>query len=132
MNTAHSSDSYGLGRSAAETERLIRQAQIYGPLTRQVFVAAGITSELVNRLEKNVIPCRTLHSTLCSIARCTKRAVLQPPRSEIPRQDATQVLLTLADTNNGFTYEEHTYETLLQAAARCAANRFDACRRAAG
>jgi ubiquinone/menaquinone biosynthesis C-methylase UbiE len=38
------SDSYALGRSAAETERLIRQAQIYGPLTRQLFLAVGISS----------------------------------------------------------------------------------------
>jgi ubiquinone/menaquinone biosynthesis C-methylase UbiE len=38
------SDTYALGRSAAETQRLIRQAQIYGPLTRQFFATAGITS----------------------------------------------------------------------------------------
>jgi ubiquinone/menaquinone biosynthesis C-methylase UbiE len=38
------SDSYALGRSAAETQRLIRQAQIYAPLTRQFFAAAGITA----------------------------------------------------------------------------------------
>jgi len=38
------SDTYALGRSAAETQRLIRQAQIYGPLTRQFFAAAGITT----------------------------------------------------------------------------------------
>jgi SAM-dependent methyltransferase len=38
------SDSYALGRSAAETERLIRQAQNYGPLTRQLFLAVGISS----------------------------------------------------------------------------------------
>ena len=36
-------DSYPLGRSAAETRRLILQHQIYGPLTRQFLVAAGIT-----------------------------------------------------------------------------------------
>lgn len=44
MTTTHASDSYILGRSTAETERLIRQAQIYGPLTRQFLGAAGITS----------------------------------------------------------------------------------------
>ena len=36
-------DSYPLGRSAAETRRLILQHQIYGPLTRQFLIAAGIT-----------------------------------------------------------------------------------------
>jgi SAM-dependent methyltransferase len=44
MTISSSPDSYVLGRSAAETARLIRQAQIYGPLTRQFLVAAGITS----------------------------------------------------------------------------------------
>jgi ubiquinone/menaquinone biosynthesis C-methylase UbiE len=38
------SDNYLLGHSAAETRRLIRQAQIYGPFTRQFFAAAGITA----------------------------------------------------------------------------------------
>jgi ubiquinone/menaquinone biosynthesis C-methylase UbiE len=38
------SDTYALGRSAAETERLIRQAQIYGPISRHFFEAAGITA----------------------------------------------------------------------------------------
>jgi SAM-dependent methyltransferase len=38
------SDAYALGRSAAETQRLIRQAQIYGPLTRRLFASAGITA----------------------------------------------------------------------------------------
>src|SRR4051794_19995231 len=37
-----SSDEYILGRSDAETRRLIAQHQIYGPLTRRVFEAAGI------------------------------------------------------------------------------------------
>ena len=32
-----------LGRSAAETRRLILQHQIYGPITRQFLIAAGIT-----------------------------------------------------------------------------------------
>ena len=36
-------DSYPLGRSAAETRRLILQHQIYGPLTRQLLIDAGIT-----------------------------------------------------------------------------------------
>ncbi len=36
-------DTYALGRSDAETERLVLQAQIYGPITRQLFVSAGIT-----------------------------------------------------------------------------------------
>ena len=36
-------DNYALGRSAAETERLILQHQIYGPITRQLFSTAGIT-----------------------------------------------------------------------------------------
>jgi ubiquinone/menaquinone biosynthesis C-methylase UbiE len=38
------SDAYALGRSAAETQRLIRQAQIYGPLTSRLFASAGITA----------------------------------------------------------------------------------------
>src|SRR5215510_2378967 len=35
-------DTYVLGRSEAETRRLILQNQIYGPLTRRFFQAAGI------------------------------------------------------------------------------------------
>ena len=35
-------DTYALGRSAAETQRLILQHQIYGPLTRQFLVGAGV------------------------------------------------------------------------------------------
>ena len=35
---------YALGRSDAETGRLIRQHQLYGPLTRQFLVGAGITA----------------------------------------------------------------------------------------
>jgi SAM-dependent methyltransferase len=42
MNTTELSDSYVLGRSDAETRRLILQHQIYGPLTRRLFEAAGI------------------------------------------------------------------------------------------
>jgi len=42
MSSTDPSDTYALGRSAAETERLIRQAQIYGPLTRGLFASAGI------------------------------------------------------------------------------------------
>ena len=44
MGASDPSDTYALGRSAAETQRLIRQAQIYGPLTRQFFATAGITA----------------------------------------------------------------------------------------
>jgi len=44
MSDFHTSDAYALGRSAAETRRLIRQAQIYGPLTRRFFATAGITA----------------------------------------------------------------------------------------
>ena len=36
-------DSYPLGRSEAETRRLILQQQIYGPITRRFLVAAGIS-----------------------------------------------------------------------------------------
>jgi ubiquinone/menaquinone biosynthesis C-methylase UbiE len=43
MSAIDPSDTYALGRSAAETQRLILQAQIYGPLTRQFFATAGIT-----------------------------------------------------------------------------------------
>ena len=42
MSAVGPSDSYALGRSAAETRRLIQQAQIYGPITRQFLVSAGI------------------------------------------------------------------------------------------
>jgi ubiquinone/menaquinone biosynthesis C-methylase UbiE len=42
MSAVDPSDSYALGRSTAETRRLIRQAQIYGPITRQFLVSAGI------------------------------------------------------------------------------------------
>lgn len=35
---------YALGRSDAETARLIRQHQLYGPFTRQFLVQAGITA----------------------------------------------------------------------------------------
>jgi hypothetical protein len=37
-------DNYALGRSDAETQRLIVQHQIYGPFTRQFLTAAGITA----------------------------------------------------------------------------------------
>ena len=33
---------YALGRSEAETQRLILQHQIYGPLTRQFLIGAGV------------------------------------------------------------------------------------------
>jgi ubiquinone/menaquinone biosynthesis C-methylase UbiE len=42
MSAVDPSDTYALGRSAAETQRLIRQAQIYGLLTRQFLATAGI------------------------------------------------------------------------------------------
>jgi len=42
MSAVDPSDSYALGRSGAETRRLVRQAQIYGPITRQFLVSAGI------------------------------------------------------------------------------------------
>ena len=35
-------DDYPLGRTEGETRRLIRQAQVYAPITRQLFVSAGI------------------------------------------------------------------------------------------
>src|SRR5215216_3225626 len=35
-------DSYALGRTERETRRLILQHQIYGPITRRFFMAAGI------------------------------------------------------------------------------------------
>jgi ubiquinone/menaquinone biosynthesis C-methylase UbiE len=44
MSAIDPADTYPLGRSAAETERLIRQAQIYGALTRRFFATAGITA----------------------------------------------------------------------------------------
>ena len=37
-------DTYALGRSDAETRRLILQHQLYGPFTRQFLTAAGITA----------------------------------------------------------------------------------------
>ena len=37
-------DSYALGRSDAETRRLILQHQLYGRFTRQFLTAAGITA----------------------------------------------------------------------------------------
>jgi SAM-dependent methyltransferase len=37
-------DSYALGRSDAETRRLILQHQLYGPFTRQFLTTAGITA----------------------------------------------------------------------------------------
>jgi len=36
------SDTYAMGRSPAETRRLVLQHQVYGPLTRRFFQAAGI------------------------------------------------------------------------------------------
>jgi SAM-dependent methyltransferase len=42
--SSRSSHSYALGRSDAETRRLIAQNQIYGPFTRRFLIAAGITS----------------------------------------------------------------------------------------
>jgi len=38
------SDSYALGRTRAETQRLIAQNQLYGPITRQFLMGAGITA----------------------------------------------------------------------------------------
>ena len=38
------SDDYALGRRDAETQRLILQHQIYGPLTRQFLVGAGVAA----------------------------------------------------------------------------------------
>lgn len=43
-DTAGSSDDYALGRSTAETDRLIAQHHLYGPFTRQFLSAAGITA----------------------------------------------------------------------------------------
>jgi SAM-dependent methyltransferase len=42
MSAVDPSDSYALGRSTEETRRLMRQAQIYGPITRQFLVSSGI------------------------------------------------------------------------------------------
>ena len=39
---AEKTDTYALGRSEAETRRLILQHRIYGPITRRFFEAAGI------------------------------------------------------------------------------------------
>jgi ubiquinone/menaquinone biosynthesis C-methylase UbiE len=39
---AEKTDTYALGRSPAETRRLILQNRIYGPITRRFFEAAGI------------------------------------------------------------------------------------------
>ena len=43
LQPAAANDSYPLGRSEAETRRLILQNQIYGPITRQFLIAAGIS-----------------------------------------------------------------------------------------
>jgi protein-L-isoaspartate O-methyltransferase len=37
-------DGYALGRSEAETQRLVLQSQIYGPFTRQFLATAGVTA----------------------------------------------------------------------------------------
>jgi SAM-dependent methyltransferase len=42
--TSQPADSYALGRSEAETRRLIVQHQLYGPFTRQFLTAAGVTA----------------------------------------------------------------------------------------
>jgi SAM-dependent methyltransferase len=42
--SSSSPDGYALGRSTAETERLIAQHQLYGPFTRQFLSAAGIAA----------------------------------------------------------------------------------------
>jgi SAM-dependent methyltransferase len=42
MTTQMMSETYLLGRSEAETRRLMLQHQIYGPITRRLFEAAGI------------------------------------------------------------------------------------------
>lgn len=41
---SETADSYVLGRSEAETRRLILQHQLYGPFTRQFLAAAGLTA----------------------------------------------------------------------------------------
>jgi hypothetical protein len=38
---------YVMGRSDHETARLQRQAQLYGPLTRRLFIEAGVGSGMV-------------------------------------------------------------------------------------
>ena len=43
-DTTTSDDTYGLGRSSAETQRLITQARLYDRFTRQVLLEAGITT----------------------------------------------------------------------------------------
>jgi hypothetical protein len=40
-------DSYALGRSEAETRRLIVQHQLYGPFTRQFLIAADTNGEIL-------------------------------------------------------------------------------------
>jgi 2-polyprenyl-3-methyl-5-hydroxy-6-metoxy-1,4-benzoquinol methylase len=42
--TSGSGPDYALGRSAAETRRLIAQHQIYGPITRRFLTAAGVSA----------------------------------------------------------------------------------------
>src|SRR5215213_8951984 len=44
VDSAGEADAYVLGRSDGETSRLVLQHQIYGPLTRQFLVGAGITA----------------------------------------------------------------------------------------
>src|SRR5437867_11056695 len=45
MQTNDTADAtYVLGHSAEETRRLQRQAQVYGPSSRRLFVEAGITN----------------------------------------------------------------------------------------
>ena len=44
MAAMQAEPTYVLGRSDHETARLQRQAQLYGPLTRRVFVEAGVGS----------------------------------------------------------------------------------------
>ncbi|HSK37922.1 MAG TPA: hypothetical protein VLA80_14420, partial [Actinomycetota bacterium] len=51
-------DGYALGRSDAETRRLIAQHPLYGPFSRQFLVAAGITAgidTLEDRLRAGVV-----------------------------------------------------------------------------
>lgn len=43
LDLAPQADTYALGRSAAETRRLIVQHQVYAPITRQLLTSAGIT-----------------------------------------------------------------------------------------
>jgi SAM-dependent methyltransferase len=42
--TSDPADGYALGRSEADTRRLIVQHQLYGPFTRQFVTAAGVTA----------------------------------------------------------------------------------------